>query len=200
MEVYFVSTDADLDNDLYNSFDTFGPSEVTSHNIGSQEEAWLKISKGNSYGFICTSDIRFREDGLMRTKFTPEYIEQRLHESVPEVRHSESVLHLGSGTMLPIHINIKSESLMRAQEKHHALDINAAGFGTLNDKSVFATDFSYTSYIIGPEAALKLLNKEIKTSSKPVHVIAPLMTYRIRINEQVSLETPVNDKTVPNVQ
>lgn len=151
---------------------------------------WKKIAEGSSYGIVFEDDINFREDCLFK-KTWKKYFEDiiRLDNAI----NNPHVVYLGVGDILPIHIGIRSESLMRAQEKSHIKEFVNDSIGVPKDKNAFVFDwFGAFSYCLSPTDAKYLLDclgqnslKKavdvfIKDTMKP-YVVWPLLTYHDRL-------------------
>jgi GR25 family glycosyltransferase involved in LPS biosynthesis len=151
---------------------------------------WKKIAEGTSYGIIFEDDINFREDSLFKKNYKKYFddIVRLDHYNNKHKEHNENnenkehfVVYLGIGDVLPIHINIRSESLMRAQEKSHIKDFINDSIGTPKEKNAFIFDwFGAFSYCISPKTAQFLLDNLEKNglhNAIDVHIKRTLMPY-----------------------
>ncbi len=152
--------------------------------------AWKKIADGDTYGIIFEDDVNFREDSLFK-KVHKKYFEDiiRLDNAIDRPH----VVYLGIGDILPIHIGIKSESLMRSQEKSHIKEFINDSIGIPKEKSAFVFDwFGAFSYCLSPTDAKYLLDCLKQNSLKKAvdvyikdtmksYVVWPLLTYHDRL-------------------
>jgi len=116
----------------------------------SHMRAWSKIANGPyAYGIIFEDDAQFREDGLFRRSFN----DYHKHLGLLLKKFPKSIVYLGAGDILPIHVSVPSDSLLRAQEKSHVSEIIFKYFG-LSKKSIFVFDWMGAfTYILSKEAA-----------------------------------------------
>jgi GR25 family glycosyltransferase involved in LPS biosynthesis len=136
--------------------------------------AWTLVADSGVPGIIFEDDINFREDSLLQLKWPDiwESIDRVVSTTGPAgdarpvtgpqggpAPFRGPVVYLGAGDMLPIHLNICSEPLMRAQEKSHITKKINEYVGTPNYKSAFVFGWiGAFSYVIGPETARGLLS------------------------------------------
>jgi GR25 family glycosyltransferase involved in LPS biosynthesis len=112
------------------------------------------------YGFIFEDDLLFREDALFRRNFKSFEIELKKLMEDHLKKNKFPIIYAGVGDVLPIHLEIPSESLLRAVEKSHVSEIIFKYFGKprTDKKSPYVFDWlGAFSYIIPKFTAQKLL-------------------------------------------
>jgi len=109
------------------------------------------IAEGShEYGIIFEDDANFRPDGLFKRNFDQILIDAK--------NHPDSIIYFGTGDILPMFLDIRSESLLRAQEKSHATNISGL-LGLINYRSSFV--FSWLgawSYMLSSSVARQIIN------------------------------------------
>lgn len=150
-------------------------------------KTWINIIESNRPGFIFEDDVNFREDNLFKKNFT------KLCKDINKLElndNKHNIVYIGGGDILPIHTNIKSDSLLRAQEKTHIKEFINDSIGIPNFRSAYI--FSWLgafSYYLTPKTAKYLLNElEIEPMKTAVdvylrnkfqnpYIVYPLLAY-----------------------
>ena len=148
------------------------------------------VDNGDDYGLIFEDDINFGP--YLDTFFENPKVLLEL-KRLKEFREP-FIIYTGTGDFLPIHTNAPSESMLRAQEKAHAISIKGPNgpykyFGVPNMKSSYVFSwlgsFSYmitkeTANFLLEEAAKNPINKAIDvwlSEKNKIYVTIPLLCY-----------------------
>ena len=169
--------------------------------IQSHVNAWIAFANSNyDYGIIFEDDVNFRPNNSI-TK-----------ETINELSRLDqiSVVYLGAGDLLPIHTDVPNESMLRAQEKSHAIPITGHKyFGRPNTKSAYIFNwFGAFAYLLNKQTVNFLLDESLKNPinkavdvwikeklvSKYVHI--PLLTWHPRIDAE-NYDSDITPKFTP---
>lgn len=116
--------------------------------IASHVKVWTLIANGTSeYGLVFEDDVLFSH---YCESFDPKEL---------KYLDKNSIVYLGTGDLLPILTNPPSESMLRAQERSHAIKVaGLRNFGRINMKSIYVFDWlGAFSYLISKDTAKNLL-------------------------------------------
>lgn len=165
-----INFEEELKNPLVSKFNTFISDKNEFENnsriratIISHILAWKQISESNDeYGFIFEDDVLFREDAYLRRNYSD--FHKNLLDFI-KTNKEPVIIYSGVGDILPIHIDIPSESLLRSVEKNHVMpgSIKNKYFGRIKFSSSYVFDWLGAFAYIMPKKTARYLFDNILT-------------------------------------
>jgi GR25 family glycosyltransferase involved in LPS biosynthesis len=173
--------------------------------------AWKRIIESGCPGIIYEDDVQFRPTEYFRKEWPAISLDITSvitsDKTSDKTNNNNPIVYLGAGDILPIHTNIRTESLLRAQEKSHVSKIINKHVGVPNFKSSYIFSWLGTfAYCIGPETAKNLLDHLESSPMKTAvdvflkhhteqYVLYPFVNYHNRIETCDSDVAPINRLT-----